>query len=133
MDNNIWVEAAQRELPEGPPHKVMQRANELAEVNSQQGRYIRKPFAQVDINFTELLDSIRVTKNQRELDLVYVTNLYHRAWSSLHLGMGTMGEVLSPGDEEEVRGVYAALLRLGMGKLITNGLSKKCNRWLLKA
>jgi hypothetical protein len=121
---------AQHELPGGPTHVLMARANELAKVNGKGGAAL--PFAQVDIGFAEMLDTIRSTKNQRDMDLIFVTNLYHKAWMSLHITMGVMGETLNAVQESEVRDVYTALNRLEMGHLMRNGLSKKCSRWLNK-
>lgn len=126
---NIWVKMAQLEFPDGPMHVLMARANKLFKKNG--SAFETAPFSKVEIGFSELLDTIKSQKNQREIDLVYATNAYHRAWTSLHVGMGTLKEILNPSDEDEVRNVYAALERLGMSHLMTNGLNKKCNRWLI--
>ena len=126
----MWVSMAQNEFPQGPIHAFMKRANELASANGAVASEL--PFAPVDVGFSELLDTIRAQKNQREIDLVFVTNLYHRAWKSLHISMGVLGEMLNQIHEKEVRDVYAALTRLELGHLMLDGLSKKCNHWLLK-
>lgn len=128
MQNQMYINMAQKEFPQGPMHCLMKRANALAMVNNSPASAL--PFAAVDVGFAELLDTIRAQKNQRETDLVLVTNLYHRAWTSLHIGMGVMNEKLNAVNESEVRDVYAALVRLDMPHLMLNGLSKKCKRWL---
>lgn len=128
-DQSLWISMAQHELPEGPMHRLMKRANELTLCN--EGTSARLPFATVDIGFSELLDTIRASKVQREIDLVYVTNLYHSAWTNLHISLATLGETLTSSQEDEVREVYAALGRLGMPHLLVEGLSKKYKKWLM--
>lgn len=130
MQHHIWVSMAQQDFPTGPMNALMKRANELAKLNNVSGSAL--PFAPVDVGFSELLDTIRAQKNQREIDLILVTNLYHRAWTSLHIGMGVMNETLNAANESEVRDVYAALKRLDMPHLMLDGLSKKCKLWLLR-
>lgn len=120
---------AEHELPQGPVHLLMKRANALTLAN--EGPSARMPFRTVDIGFSELVDTIKAAKVQREMDLVYVTNLYHSAWTNLHISLATLGETLTSSQEDEVREVYAALGRLGMPHLLVEGLSKKYKKWLM--
>lgn len=106
----------------------MQRANEIAAANGSGAM----PFPRVDVGFAELLDTIRADATQRELDLIYATNLYEKTWLTLHVSMAVLNEKVAPSDEADVRKMFATLGRLKMAHLFTDGLSKKWLRWLHK-
>lgn len=130
MMNQTWVNLASIDYPEGPAHLIMRRANELHEINNP--HTTQKPFSPPDIGFTEFMETIRATSTQRELDLVYVSNLYNSAWTTLHVSMAVLNEKCKPQEEEEVKRMYQALCRLDMPHLLTDGLSPKWLRWVKK-
>ncbi len=88
------------------------------------------PFSQVDINYAELLYHIKVNGTQREMDLVYVSNLFHEVWSELHVSLAVLKENVSESRENNIRKLYDALKRLYMTHLLTDGLPKKWVKWL---
>ena len=128
MIKDRFIALAFNEFPAGPQHRIMQRANELAVANQSRAM----PFPKVDVGFAELLDTIRADATQRELDLIYATNLYQQAWLTLHVTMATLNEKVPPGEEADVRKMFETLRRLKMEHLLTDGLSKKWVRWLNK-
>lgn len=128
MHKELCINLAAHEFPQGPQHRIMQRANDIAAANGSAGL----PFPKVDVGFAQLLDTIRADATQRELDLIYATNLYQQTWLTLHVTMATLGEKADPSDEADVRKMFEALGRLGMAHLLTDGLPKKWIRWLNK-
>lgn len=127
---NVWVQIASNELPHGPAHTLMARVNELHAINEPNDP--KKPFPVVDIGFAELLDHVKCSHNQREMDLVYVTNLYQRTWVTLHVSLAVLREKCCVADEEQIREMYAALKRLGLPHLLDTNLPPKWSKWLKK-
>lgn len=74
-----------------------------------------------DIRFAEFVETI--VQTQREKDLIYVSNFFHKAYVTLFITIQVMNEHPSPASIDEVQKVYQALSRLGHDGLLTKGLS----------
>ena len=119
---------AYAEYPDGPFVEVMKHANKNAVSNGVSAD--RLPFDTVDIGFAEFINEINMNKNQREIDIAYVTNFYHSAWKSLHITMAVLKETLNEQRKIECLTVYDAMTRLKMSHLLIEGLPKTVKNWL---
>lgn len=94
---------------------VMEKTNELVDDDLDK-------YPTVDIQFAKFTESI---VDQRERDLIYVSNFFHTAYKSLHITVQVMKEELNIYTLDIVKNVYQALLRLGQVELLTTGLTTK--------
>lgn len=68
------------------------------------------PFQDKDIQFVKLFE--RLDCNQRERDLIYISQFFHSAYTTLHVTILTLGETPTPGSLEELKRTYETLIRL---------------------
>jgi hypothetical protein len=126
MTPELAAKLAHLEAEDRPLHLQMQRTDELFQANCPDA--MRLPFAKADIVFAAFTDFLREQATQREKDLVVVSELLTRCWKALHISAQTLGEVLSPADAQELEALAPALQRLGLLRLLTDGLTQ---RWAL--
>ena len=115
------------EHPNAPMREKMQRINELCNLNHPNEQ---KPFAQVDVQFTGILDLLSSSGTQREKDLVYVSQFFHQSWQTLHQSMMVLKEMPSPQEVDVIRKTAQALRRLELEHLLAEGLPKKYVAWM---
>lgn len=101
---------------------IMRRNNTLCDDYNEK-------YAEVDIRYAEFIETI---SNQRERDLIYISNFFHIAYQSLHITATVMREELNEYNREIVRNVYQALDRIGQSHLLTSGLSTKILKKYIK-
>jgi hypothetical protein len=101
-------------------NKYFRRVNEVLKLNNAEQHEF---YAEEDIRYTEFLEDCLL--NQREKDIVLVSNLFYRVYSIVHVEIKILGKKPNPHDAEQIKSVHNALTRLGKPQLLTLGLSKK--------
>ena len=76
------------------------------------------PFQDKDIQFVKLFEHLECT--ERERDIVFLSQFFHPAYTTLHVTMLGLGETPSPGSIDELVRVYETLVRLGASRLLLN-------------
>lgn len=127
MNKDLAIRMAIQELPGGPSHVQMTRANEIHAANNTEGDL--PPFAQVDIVFAEFGDYLKSCP-QRERDLVTVSELLSKVWSTAHITIQTLKERPSMAEAHDAQSVVLALHRLNLLHLLTNGLNETTQAWV---
>lgn len=96
---------------------AMIQANKFCEANDQP-----KQFADVDIQFQTFID--RMDLIEKERDLIFVTNFFHRVYHILHIDIAIYGNTPTTHDVSLVKQTYASLVRLGKEWTLTDNLCK---------
>lgn len=128
MRNELAVKLALHAMPGGPLYAQMEKANEIhTSLNGEGGL---KPFPQVDIVFAEFTHILREECSPRERDLVMVSELLTRVWTTTHTTIQVLNETPSSNDSQEAETLVPALHRLGLLHLLTKGLEGKALAWV---
>lgn len=129
MAPNLAVLLAQHQAEPGEPLNVlMRRANDIFKANAGSER---QPFPTVEVVFATFLDYLRDSCNQRERDLVVVSELLYRVWGTVHGAVQTLGQAPTQTDQEELERLAPALARLGFLHLLTEGLREDLQEWVI--
>ena len=76
------------------------------------------PFQDKDIQFVKLFEQLECT--ERERDIVYLSQFFHPAYTTLHVTILGSGETPSPGSIVDLVRTYDALTRLDLAYLLLN-------------
>lgn len=128
MSKELAMTLAQHEAQGQPLNVQMRKANAIFKANNDNDW--QTPFPQVDVAFATFVDFMRSDCTQRERDLVYTSEKLQRVWKTLHISMQTMGEQPTSYDEAEITALVAALARLTLLPLLTEGLRPDLCQWV---
>lgn len=107
----------------------MKKSNEIFEANSNANSF-EKPFAQIDIVFATFTDYVKEKATEREKDLLITSEFLQKCWSVLHISFQTLGENISPSEQESIKVLKKSLDNLELTNLLTDGLNKKTLKFL---
>lgn len=107
----------------------MKKSNEIFDANSNANSF-DKPFAQIDIVFATFLDYVKEKATEREKDLLITSEFLQKCWSVLHISVQTLGETISPSEQENIKVLKKSLDNLELTNLLTDGLNKKTLKFL---
>lgn len=90
--------------------KILREAKELFDINNgNDGIFSVLP---QDINFHEILENLNLS--QRERDILYLTQFFHEAYTSINVTYYVMRDSISPVGLERIYNVHECMQRLNL-------------------
>ena len=108
-----------------PMHIIMQSANSIYEANN--SSTIGRPFAEVDVRFTRLLEWMKEECSQRERDIAALSSTFSSAYHAVHVDVAVFHQIV---ELDLIVHTMERLRRLNLEHLMTDGLNDDMLLWL---
>lgn len=92
---------------------IMKGVNDILKQNNAD---VREYFSQQDINFAELF--IKLSLNERERDIMYLSNFFHKAYSLLNVDVMILKDDLNKDEQTIVNEVFNRLKKYNLEYLL---------------
>ena len=101
------------------PSKKLRVAKEIFDNNKLKDRFVSFTVSDQDINFLEIFEILDVS--ERERDIIYISNFYHRCYFEYNITLNIMNEDLSPVSINQLIEMYDRLEKYNLLKFLFAG------------